>query len=81
MRRIKMANNNDAKVIEYQVLKNEQDQYSLWLAYKDVPFGWMQVLAPTSKENCLKYINQKWKDMRPKSVRDAMGSTQLDGIE
>ena len=51
----------------------EEEQYSLWFAWKEIPSGWKQV-GPKykNKEECLAYIEKTWTDMRPKSLRDQM---------
>ena len=36
----------------YVVLRNDEDQYSLWLAGHEVPAGWYQVGKEGSKEEC-----------------------------
>jgi MbtH protein len=57
---------------EYICLKNEEDQYSLWLKHKDIPLGWKKVGLEGSKEECLEYIKNTWTDMRPRSLREKM---------
>lgn len=53
----------------YLVLRNEEDQYSLWPEFAAVPAGWQVALDRTSRAQCLDYINQTWTDLRPASVR------------
>jgi MbtH protein len=59
---------------KYLVLKNEEDQYSLWPAYITVPVGWRVAHQTDSRQACLEYINQNWTDMRPRSLVEAMGA-------
>jgi MbtH protein len=55
----------------YEVVVNEEDQYSIWRADREPPKGWRLVgLSGTSSE-CLAYIEEMWTDMRPRSVRNA----------
>ena len=54
----------------YIVLMNHEEQYSLWLADRDIPKGWTAVRAPGSKEECLAYVGEVWTDMRPLSLRN-----------
>lgn len=54
----------------YVVLVNHEEQYSLWLAGKDIPLGWKQVDGPAPKAECLAYVKEVWTDMRPLSLRD-----------
>jgi len=51
------------------VLVNHEEQYSLWLADKEIPLGWSAVGTPGSREECLAYVKEVWTDMTPKSLR------------
>ena len=62
----------DDESIDYFVVINDEEQYSIWPAHRDVPNGWRAVGPARSREDCLTYIEQTWTDMRPKSVREAM---------
>ncbi|MFY9780611.1 MAG: MbtH family NRPS accessory protein [Candidatus Baltobacteraceae bacterium] len=54
---------------DYTVLVNEEEQYSLWPEFKDVPAGWTRVGPVADKAACLAWIEQHWTDLRPKSIR------------
>lgn len=56
----------------YLVLINHEEQYSLWPSYKPIPYGWRAVGHERSKEECIGYIDEVWKDMRPLSLRKQM---------
>ncbi|MGH3906297.1 MAG: MbtH family protein [Pseudonocardiaceae bacterium] len=56
----------------YVVLRNGEEQYSLWLAGQDVPAGWHEVGKEGSKEECVAYVDEVWTDMRPSSLREQM---------
>jgi uncharacterized protein YbdZ (MbtH family) len=56
----------------YEVLRNDEDQYSLWLAGHDVPAGWQRVGKEGTKEECSAYVDEVWTDMRPRSLREFM---------
>ncbi len=56
----------------YEVLRNDEDQYSLWLAGHDVPAGWYQVGKQGTKDECSAYVDEVWTDMRPRSLRERM---------
>ncbi|HVQ92283.1 MAG TPA: MFS transporter [Mycobacteriales bacterium] len=56
----------------YEVLRNDEDQYSLWLAGQEVPAGWHRVGREGSKEECSAYVDEVWTDMRPRSLREQM---------
>jgi MbtH protein len=52
------------------VVMNDEEQYSIWAAGREVPAGWRTVGAERSQQECLAHIEQVWTDMRPKSLRD-----------
>ena len=56
----------------YYVVKNYEDQYSIWPTYKVIPDGWENVYGPLIKDDCLKYISEIWTDMRPKSLKSSL---------
>ena len=57
----------------FNVLINEEEQYSLWPALLDVPAGWTPVAAGDMDE-CTAYVDKHWIDMRPRSLRIAMAA-------
>lgn len=57
----------------FVVLINDEGQYSLWPAFVQVPAGWTVVYGPESRQACLDYVDSKWTDMRPKSIRSLAG--------
>lgn len=60
-------------LITYSVIVNHEEQYSIWLANREIPLGWKQVGKFGSKSECLAYIKEVWTDMRPLSLRKQMG--------
>jgi len=56
----------------YLVLVNDEGQHSLWPAFADVPAGWDTVLSDAERADALRYIDENWTDMRPKSLIKAM---------
>ncbi len=63
-------------VEKYFVVKNEEEQFSIWPSYKDMAPGWQAIGDERTKEECLEYINEVWTDMRPLSLRKKMESDQ-----
>ena len=64
-----MANSEqDSKAI-YNVVVNDEEQYSIWPAIREHPLGWKKASKSGTKEECLAYINSVWIDMRPLSLR------------
>jgi MbtH protein len=57
---------------DYQVVINEEEQYSIWPTGRELPAGWSATGPAGVKSVCLEYIEQVWTDMRPRSVRVAM---------
>jgi MbtH protein len=59
---------------EYQVVINDEEQYSIWPADRDPPAGWRPNGVRGPKAVCLKHIDEVWTDMRPLSLRKRMES-------
>lgn len=55
---------------QFHVVKNHEEQHSIWPDYKEIPGGWEKEGKHGSKAECLEHINTVWTDMRPKSLRD-----------
>ena len=63
---------NQEETIQFKVVINHEEQYSIWPADKEMPLGWQDVGKAGSKEECLAYIEDVWTDMRPRSLRERM---------
>jgi len=63
----------DDDSLEFLVLINEEEQYSLWPTFRDIPAGWTAVGPRGDRKTCLDYIEARWVDMRPKSLREQSG--------
>lgn len=59
----------------YHIVRNHEDQYSIWRADKTVPDGWEAVGEPAAKDECLRRIGEVWTDMRPASLRATMAAS------
>jgi MbtH protein len=57
---------------EYQVVVNDEEQYSIWPTDRPVPSGWTAAGPSGSKQVCLDHIADVWTDMRPRSLREQM---------
>ncbi len=53
----------------FDVVINDEEQYSLWAADRQLPQGWRKTGFSGSREACLEHIETVWTDMRPRSVR------------
>jgi MbtH protein len=67
-----MPNDTAEDEFEYQVVVNEEEQYSIWRVGKDIPHGWRPDGTRGSKKDCLAHIERVWVDMRPLSLRTFM---------
>lgn len=61
----------------FLVLVNDEEQYSLWPSFADVPAGWQVVHGEAARTECLEYIEQNWTDIRPRSLRDRLAEGGL----
>ncbi|MFD9940684.1 MbtH family protein [Nonomuraea sp. NPDC050547] len=58
---------------DFKVVINDEEQYSVWAADRPAPAGWRESGFAGSRQECLDHIDQVWTDMRPLSLRTAMG--------
>ena len=58
--------------ITYRVLVNHEEQYSIWPEDRDIPKGWRDAGKTGPKDECLAWVEEVWKDMRPASLRRKM---------
>jgi MbtH protein len=65
----------------YEVVVNQEGQYSIWPADRDNPRGWRPTGKVGTREDCLANIDCVWTDMRPLSLRmQATGDPGDSGI-
>lgn len=57
---------------QYAVVRNEEEQYSIWPEDRPVPAGWHRTGFAGDKPACLAHIEEVWTDMRPRSLRVAL---------
>jgi MbtH protein len=60
----------------FLVLVNHEDQHSLWPDFAPVPDGWTRVHGPAGHDDCLTYVEENWRDMRPASLIAAMAEAE-----
>ena len=63
---------DDEDTTTYEVVVNQEEQYSIWPADRAPPLGWKAEGKSGTKAECLAHIKQVWTDMRPLSLRKAM---------
>lgn len=56
----------------FHVVVNDEEQYSIWPAEREIPAGWRSAGKTGTKKECLELIEQVWTDMRPLSLRKQM---------
>jgi len=54
------------------VLINHEEQYSLWPKGKELPNGWREAGKEGTIEECSRFVDEVWTDMRPLSLRKRM---------
>jgi uncharacterized protein YbdZ (MbtH family) len=62
----------------YRVVVNDEEQYSIWPAERDVPKGWREEGKCGTRKECLNHIKTVWTDMRPLSLRKRMDEARRD---
>ena len=53
----------------YRVVVNQEEQYALWLEFKEIPLGWRDAGKVGTKAECMAWVDEVWTDMRPLSLR------------
>ncbi|MCB5165732.1 MbtH family protein [Streptomyces bambusae] len=59
---------------QFYVVANDEQQYSLWPSFTAVPAGWRVVFGEDTRGNCLTYVEERWTDLRPQSVRGPLAA-------
>lgn len=73
-----MTNPFDDPEGTFLVLRNHEDQRSLWPAFAAVPAGWEVEHGPDSRQACLDHVTRTWTDMRPRSLVEAVDGGTFD---
>ncbi|GAA4260532.1 MbtH family protein [Dactylosporangium darangshiense] len=53
----------------YDVVVNDEEQYSIWRSGADLPAGWRRDGTTGTEQACLEHIDRVWTDLRPRSAR------------
>lgn len=61
----------------YRVVSNDEEQYSIWPAGRELPAGWHADGTEGTRAECLAHISEVWTDMRPLSLRRRMAADEL----
>ncbi len=68
---------SDDNSMTYTVVINDEEQYSIWFADRDLPAGWKSVGKTGPKAECVAYVEEVWTDMRPVSLRKRMDEGRI----
>jgi MbtH protein len=60
---------------DYQVVVNDEEQYSIWAVGEPIPAGWRAEGTTGPRADCLAHIDEVWTDMRPRSARGRTGGS------
>jgi MbtH protein len=71
--------NDEVDERPYLVVLNDEEQYSIWLADRELPLGWRAEGTVGTREECLSHIGTVWTDMRPLSLRQRMSALSAAG--
>ncbi|WP_434449419.1 MbtH family protein [Lentzea sp. E54] len=64
-----MTNPFDDENGTFLVLVNDEDQYSLWPSFAEVPHGWTVSLGASPRAAALAHVEENWTDLRPLRLR------------
>ncbi|WLI75812.1 MbtH family protein [Kosakonia sp. H02] len=64
-----MSNPFENENLIFLVLVNDENQHSLWPEFIKIPDGWDTVFGPANRSSCIQYIEENWKDIKPKSLQ------------
>jgi MbtH protein len=56
----------------YEAVMNDDEQYSIWEADRELPPGWKYAGKQGLRSEVLAWIEEVWTDMRPQSLRQKM---------
>ena len=59
MKKTDMSQGENENMPIYKVIKNHQEEFAIWLAYRKPPFSWQDAYKSGTKEECLAYITKK----------------------
>jgi len=76
-----MSSTEETSGERYEVVVNDEEQYSIWPEGREIPLGWHAEGFAGPKEACLDHIETVWTDMRPKSLREKLAAGILDSDE
>lgn len=70
-----MPDETDDDATRYDVVLNDEAQYSIWPVDLPLPAGWRKDGTSGAKAVCLAHIKEVWTDMTPASLRPGRSGT------
>ena len=61
----------ESEKLVYKVVINHEEQYAVWLVDMKNE-GWKDAGVQGTLEECTKYVQEAWQDMRPLSLRERL---------
>lgn len=55
----------DNEKFAFNVLKNQQGEYSLWPESYAIPAGWNIQFGPETRAQCIQYVETHWHSINP----------------
>lgn len=72
-----VAGAKERAVDQYELVVNDEEQYSIWPVGRALPLGWRTYGFSGTKQQVLAKIQEIWTDMRPRSLRGGLrGATE-----
>ncbi|WP_017236978.1 MbtH family protein [Streptomyces sp. SS] len=59
----------DDETRAFRVVRNDEEQYSVWPVGRELPAGWSEAGKRGTKAECLAHVDRSWTDLRPASLR------------
>jgi MbtH protein len=63
-----LVDDTDVDERRYEIVINDEGQYSMWLADRPVPEGWKPIGVGGTITECSAEIDNLWSDLRPQSL-------------
>ena len=73
-----MSTDDNEDQAGYRVVVNHEEQYSIWPTERENALRWRDAGRSGSKAECFIYIEEMWKDMRPRCLQKEMERDRVD---
>lgn len=55
----------------YRVVKNNRDQYAMWIKGRELPNGWSDQYIEGDIDHCLSHLETIWANSKPRNLKEA----------